>query len=50
VDSSASAYVTGETGSSDFPNTAVARQATFGCATFDMLVSKLNNPGSALVF
>jgi len=50
VDSSGSAYVTGDTESStDFPTTTGVFQATYGGAT-DAFVAKLNPAGSALVY
>ncbi len=49
VDSAGSAYVTGGTGSSDFPTTPGAFQTTFGGLT-DAFVTKLNAAGSALAY
>jgi hypothetical protein len=49
VDSSANAYVIGQTGSTNFP-TANAFQATYGGGDFDGFVTKLNASGSALVY
>jgi murein DD-endopeptidase MepM/ murein hydrolase activator NlpD len=49
VDSSGNAYVTGFTGSTNFP-TANAFQATFGGDMHDAFVTKLNTSGSALVY
>jgi hypothetical protein len=49
VDSAGSAYVTGRTGSGDFPRTLGAVQATLGGRT-DGFVTKLNPAGSALVY
>ncbi|MDA2929078.1 SBBP repeat-containing protein [Acidobacteria bacterium AH-259-O06] len=49
VDDTGSAYVTGETGSSDFP-TANALQPIFGGGSTDAFVTKLNASGSALVY
>ena len=48
VDDGGSAYVTGQTGSADFP-VANAYQATYG-GLFDAFVSKLSPDGSTLVF
>jgi hypothetical protein len=49
VDSPGSAYVTGQTDSSNFPTTAGAFQTTFG-GGIDAFVSKLSSTGSALVY
>ena len=49
VDSSGNAYVTGTTGSTDFP-TANPLQATYGGGVYDAFVAKLNPAGSALVY
>jgi hypothetical protein len=49
VDALGSAYVTGLTGSSDFPTTRGAFQTTFG-GYYDAFVSKLNAAGSALLY
>jgi hypothetical protein len=48
VDSSGNAYITGETGASNFPTTAGVLKATFGGAV-DAFVTKLG-PGGALVY
>jgi len=48
VDGSGNAYVTGRTGSTNFP-TASAYQAAFG-GTYDAFVTKLNASGNALVY
>ena len=54
VDASGNAYVTGYTSSSHFPTTPGAFQTTFhggpSYAPFDAFVSKLNAPGSGLVY
>jgi hypothetical protein len=47
LDSSANAYVTGQTGSADFPTTPGAFQTAFGGGTEDAFVTKLNPAGSA---
>src|SRR5262249_50708964 len=49
VDPSGNAYVTGETGSSNFPTTTGAYQAVFG-GHYDAFVTKLNPSGSSLVY
>jgi hypothetical protein len=50
VDSSGSAYVTGQTFSSDFPITQGAFQTIFGGGISNAFVSKLNAAGSALLY
>jgi len=51
VDTSGSAYVTGNVDSSNFPTTPGAFQSTYGGGDFgDAFVSKLNATGSALVY
>lgn len=50
IDSSGNAYITGLTGSFDFPITANAFQKTPFDGPFDAFVSKLNPAGSALVY
>lgn len=55
VDSSANAYVTGNTGARDFPTTPGALQTTPGLETYnpscsDAFVTKLNPSGSGLVY
>jgi beta-propeller repeat-containing protein len=52
VDSSGSAYVTGNTSSSDFPTTPGAFQTTFAgpAGAGDAFVTKLNPTGSALLY
>src|SRR5207344_2478190 len=49
VDAAGSAYVTGETGSSDFPTTSGAFR-TVRNGAYDAYVTKLNPAGSALVY
>jgi hypothetical protein len=50
VDSSGSAWVTGQTKSTDFPTTPGAFQTAFGGGSQDAFVTKLNTTGSALVY
>src|SRR5204862_4628031 len=50
LDGFGSAYITGLTGSTDFPITGGAFQSTFGGGTFDAFVTKLNAGGFALVY
>src|SRR5439155_7977441 len=51
VDAAGNAYVTGQTGATDFPTTAGAFQTAGGDGVrFDAFVTKLNATGSALVF
>jgi hypothetical protein len=50
VDSSGNAYVTGSTGSTNFPTTAGAFQTTYGGGSEDAFITKLNPTGSGLVY
>ncbi|MBI3734396.1 MAG: lamin tail domain-containing protein, partial [Chloroflexi bacterium] len=50
VDASGAAYVTGYTGSSDFPTTPGAFDTSFNGPTYDASVSQLNAAGSTLVY
>ena len=50
VDGAGSAYVTGNTGSTDFPTTARAVQTTNGGGLGDAFVTRLDATGSALVY
>jgi hypothetical protein len=50
VDTSGSAYVTGITGSPNFPTTVGAFDTTHNGGSFDAFVTKLNPSGSALVY
>ncbi|TMH84546.1 MAG: hypothetical protein E6H44_14885 [Betaproteobacteria bacterium] len=50
VDAAGNAYVTGGTGSTDFPTTIGAFQTTKGGGFRDAFVTKLNPTGSALVY
>ena len=49
MDSAGNAYVTGYTGSSDFP-TKNPLQPTYGGGLYDAFVAELNSTGSALVY
>ena len=50
LDPAGNAYVTGVTGSTNFPTTAGAFQTTYGGGEFDAFVTKLNPTGTALVY
>ena len=50
VDAAGSAYVTGDTNSTDFPATAGAAQPTHAGGVFDAFVTKLDATGSGLVY
>ncbi|MBF0457671.1 MAG: SBBP repeat-containing protein [Nitrospirae bacterium] len=50
VDSSGSAYVTGVTGSTDFPTTSGAFQASLKSAYGNVFITKLNSSGTGLVY
>ena len=50
VDSSGNAYVSGDTGSSDFPVTPGAFQTTWAGGSSDVFLSKLDATGSQLVY
>ena len=50
VDDGGNAYVAGYTGSTDFPTTPGAFQTSFQGGLRDIFVTKLNPPGSALVY
>lgn len=50
VDESGAAYVTGLTGSSDFPTTPGAFDTTYNGGSMDAFVTKLNAAGSALAY
>ena len=49
MDTAGDAYVTGVTGSADFPTTPGANQMTYG-GNEDAFVTKLNTTGTALVY
>src|SRR5690348_5066153 len=50
VDAAGNAYITGSTGSRNFPTTAGALQTTYGGGFYDAFVSKLDPMGSALLY
>ncbi len=50
IDANGNAYITGSTGSTNFPVTAGAFQRSFGGGAEDVFVTKLNPSGSGLVY
>ena len=50
VDSSGNAYVTGDTGSTNFPTTLNAYQTVYGGSFYDVFITKLNPDGTSLVY
>ena len=50
LDSAGEAYITGNTGSADFPITAGAFQTTYGGGVLTAFVTKLNASGTGLVY
>ncbi len=50
LDAAGNLYVTGQTGSTDFPTTPGAFDRTYGTGFFDAYIAKLNPTGSALVY
>jgi hypothetical protein len=50
LDSSGNAYVTGLTGSSNFPITPDAVQTTYGGSVYNAFVAKINSTGSSLLY
>ena len=50
IDGSGNAYITGATYSSDFPTTAGAYDTSFNGGSIDVLMTKLNSSGTALLY
>ncbi len=50
VDASGNAYVTGQTGSTNFPTTAGAFQTTYNGGFYDAFVTELNPTGTSLLY
>src|SRR5207302_9737939 len=50
IDAAGNAYVAGRTGSTDFPTTPLAFQASYAGGEHDAFVTKLNPSGTALVY
>jgi PKD repeat protein len=50
IDSTGNAYITGNTGSANFPLTSGGFDSTYNSGSYDVFVSKLNGTGSALLY
>jgi len=50
IDTSGSAYITGQTNSNNYPTTQGAYKTTYNGGDYDTFISKLNSTGSALVY